>query len=93
MFERVQFFVPSLVLDKIIREFTLSARFWTAYPADKIETILRYNHIIPGLMYYSHFDSEKECAVFSMNKSDMMRIDIPVYRVFDVVKEQKLLKS
>jgi len=56
--------VPSAELQKKVQEFTLSTRFWTAFPSDKIEHILRYYHLLPDGFLYAHFDPETNEAIF-----------------------------
>jgi len=62
--EREYLAVPSLDLQKKVQEFTLSERFWTAYPADKIEHILRYYKLLPDRFYYAGFNAETNEAMF-----------------------------
>lgn len=62
--ERQYMAVPSVELQKKVQEFTLSTRFWTAYPSDKIEHILRYYHLLPDGFLYAHFDPDTNEAIF-----------------------------
>jgi len=64
MFERQYMAVKSEDLQKKVQEFTLSTRFWTAYPADKIEHILKYYHLLPEGFHYAQFDPSAEAAIF-----------------------------
>jgi hypothetical protein len=90
--------IPSLVLQKIVQDFTLSGRWWNAYPVDKIEHILRFYKIIPEKMFYrelvpgdprepggGHYN--RDVAVFGMQNSDFALLNHPEdYPVFKAAK-------
>jgi hypothetical protein len=63
-FRREQFRVKSEDMQRKIAEFTLSHRFWTAYPADRLEVMLW--HFFPHLkgFRYSGFDPNTDEAIF-----------------------------
>ena len=62
---QAQMCIPSTVADALMRIETKSARSWTAYPIDQVETILRQNAMIGLNDYYAYFDPHNEFLVFS----------------------------
>jgi len=64
MFERHYFKIKSEKLQQKVQEFTKSTRFWTAYPADTLETVLKHYNILPAEYRYAHFNPDTEEAIF-----------------------------
>lgn len=50
-----------------VKEFTSSPREWTAYPADRIEVILRHNNFIPQNAHYARYLEDSQVLVFVVN--------------------------
>lgn len=63
--------VKSNQMNKFMQDFTLSARMWTAYSADKVETVARHYGLIPHNAYYREFDAENEQLLFGVNPLDI----------------------
>jgi hypothetical protein len=64
VFKRSYFAIQSEHLQKLINDFTLAGRAWTAYPADKLETILKYNKAIPDDFRYAYFEPNQNAVIF-----------------------------
>lgn len=62
--QRPEMRVKSLVFQKMMDEFTLSSRMWTAYTPNKLEHIMRFYHLLPAGFLYSRFDTVSEELIF-----------------------------
>ena len=59
--------ITSHQMNVLVRDFTLGSRLWTSFSADKIETILRYYHLIKNNEHYVKFDTKTEELIFTSN--------------------------
>lgn len=59
-----RYYVTSMAMDTIVREFTLVPRHWPAWSADKIETMARWAGVIPADALYQGFDTKNDLLIF-----------------------------
>lgn len=64
--KRKELRIPYLDFQKLLKEFTLSDREFTAYSADKLEWILYYHSkaLLRNSVHYAKFDTETNELVF-----------------------------
>jgi hypothetical protein len=62
-----QWRIDSLTVQKMVQDFTMSGRFWTAFPIDRIEYILKFYHALPSGYTYRNFDEIREELVWAPN--------------------------
>lgn len=53
-------------MNKIVYEFTLTHRPWTAYSADKVEIMARWYQAVPKTALYAGFDPQTETVIFAV---------------------------
>lgn len=63
--------IDSLSVQKMVQDFTMSGRFWTAFPIDRVEYILRFYHAIPSDYTYRNFDEVNDTLVWAPNGNAM----------------------
>lgn len=61
------------IVNKAVRDFTMSERFFTAYPADKVEVMLRYYHLIGPNDLYQGFTPEDELVYFVNQEEELQK--------------------
>lgn len=65
---RHNYMISQDLVNKKLEEFTMTPRLFTAYPADRIETVLRHYNVIPKNAYYQGFDTTTNCVRFVVNE-------------------------
>lgn len=70
--------IPSFDLQKLVQEFTLASRFWTGYPIDKVEHMMRFYGVLPKNFYYAGFDADKEEAIFQCQPDEYEWNDLSI---------------
>ncbi len=83
-------------VQKIVNEFCLNDRHWSAYPATNIEVILKFYAMIPPRAYYKNFDPSTLELIFrevvqsnlDTGKAKTLVIDLEIKEIIDNERPQ-----
>jgi hypothetical protein len=65
----LEYRIPASIIQNIVKDFTLSQRYFTAYTADKLELMIKYSLHID--LYWRMYDTDTEEVVMSCQADEV----------------------